>query len=149
MRPVRATIRHGGSRQASSQDTKSLTRARFLLFPSTRDGTSISCIHSAFMLQESVAASRESNDKYFVAYFDVAKAFDSVWINSLFKQLYYLEITGRLWRILRKPYIGFKSRVRIHGKTSEWYLMNCGIHQGVFFIIFEICSLHKFPFRTT
>ena len=31
-----------GTRQASSQDTKSLTRARFLLFPSTRDGTSIS-----------------------------------------------------------------------------------------------------------
>ena len=30
-------------RQASSQDTKSLTRARFLLFPSTRYGTSISC----------------------------------------------------------------------------------------------------------
>ena len=32
-----------GTRQASSQDTKSLTRARYLLFPSTRDGTSISC----------------------------------------------------------------------------------------------------------
>ena len=31
-----------GTRQASSQDTKSLTRARFLLFPSTGDGTSIS-----------------------------------------------------------------------------------------------------------
>ena len=31
-----------GTRQASSQDTKSLTRARFLLFPSTRDGTCIS-----------------------------------------------------------------------------------------------------------
>ena len=31
-----------GTRQASSQDTKSLTRARFLLFPSNRDGTSIS-----------------------------------------------------------------------------------------------------------
>ena len=33
-----------GTRQASSQDTKSLTRARFLLFPSTRDGTSITSL---------------------------------------------------------------------------------------------------------
>ena len=33
----------GSIKQASSQDTKSLTRARFLLFPSTRDGTSMSC----------------------------------------------------------------------------------------------------------
>ena len=91
-----------------------------------------SCVHSAFMLQEAVAASRESNDKCFVAYFDVAKAFDSVWINGLFKQLYDLGITGKLWRILRQAYIDFKSRVRIHTKTSEWYTMSCGIHQGGF-----------------
>ena len=84
------------------------------------------------MLQEAVAALREANDKYFVAYFDVAKAFDSVWINGLFKQLYDLGITGKLWRLLRKVYIGFKSRVRIHTKTSNWYAMECGIHQGGF-----------------
>ena len=35
-------MERGGILQASSQDTKSLTSARFLLFPSTRDGTSIS-----------------------------------------------------------------------------------------------------------
>ena len=37
------------------------------------------------MLQEAVAASRETNGICFVAYFEVAKAFDSVWINGLFK----------------------------------------------------------------
>ena len=88
-----------------------------------------SCVHSAFVLQEAVAASREANDKCFVAYFDVAKAFDSIWINGLFKQLYDLGITGKLWRVLRKGYIGFESRVRIHTKTSDWYAMDCGIHQ--------------------
>ena len=33
-----------GTRLAESQDTKSLTRARYLLFPFTRDGTSISLL---------------------------------------------------------------------------------------------------------
>ena len=79
-----------------------------------------------------MATSRDANDKCFVAYFDVAKAFDSVWINGLFKQLYDLGIQGKLWRLLRKVYIGFKSRVRIHTKTSEWYAMDCRIHQGGF-----------------
>ena len=58
-----------------------------------------SCIHAGLMLQEAVAASRHGNNKCFVAYFDVTKAFDSVWINGLFKQLYDLGITGRIWRI--------------------------------------------------
>ena len=75
-----------------------------------------------------MAASRDGNN----AYFDEAKAFDSVWINGLFKQLYDLGVTGRIWKILRKAYIGFKSRVRIHSKVSTWYEMNCGIHQWGF-----------------
>ena len=95
-----------------------------------RKGTS--SIHSAFMLQEAVATSRETGNKCFVAYFDVAKAFDSVWINGLFRQLYDLGVTGKIWRILRKAYIGFKCRVRIYNKVSEWYEMYCGIHQGGF-----------------
>ena len=36
------------------------------------------CICSAFILQEAVAASRESNNTFFVVYFNVVKAFDSV-----------------------------------------------------------------------
>ena len=48
------------------------------------------------ILQEAEAASREVDKQCFVAYFDVARAFDSVWINGLFRQLYDLGITGRL-----------------------------------------------------
>ena len=91
-----------------------------------------SCIHSALVLQEAVATSMADNNQCFVAYFDVAKAFDSVWINGLFRQLYDLGIKGRMWRILRKAYIGFKSCVRIHSQVSEWYDLDCGIHQGGF-----------------
>ena len=54
-----------------------------------------SCVHTAFHLHETVAASMESTNKCFVAFFDVTKAFDTVWIDGLFKQMFDLGITGR------------------------------------------------------
>ena len=43
-----------------------------------------SSIQTGYTLQEAVPASRESGNQCFVAYFDVTKAFDSVWIDGLF-----------------------------------------------------------------
>ena len=47
-----------------------------------------SCIHSAIVLQETIATSMENNNNCIVAFFDVAKAFDSIWTNGLFKQFF-------------------------------------------------------------
>ena len=65
-----------------------------------------------------------------MAYYDVSKAFDSVWTDGLFFQLHKIGITGSLWRLLYKGYINFQCRVRIGSETSEPYTMECGIHQG-------------------
>ena len=88
-----------------------------------------SCLHCCLLMQEAVATLREAGKQCFVAYFDVAKAFDSIWINSLFYLLYKVGVTGRLRRILKKVYQNFKCKVRIQNSTFEWYAMNCGIHQ--------------------
>ena len=79
-----------------------------------------------------MATSREAGKTVFVAYLDVDKAFDSIWINGLFYQLYKLGIRGRLWRILKMVYTDFKCKVQIQNRTSNWYSMSCGIHQGGF-----------------
>ena len=92
--------------------------------------TGLSCIHTAFILQETVAASMEDNGKCFVAFFDVAKAFDTMWIDGLFKQVYDIGITGKTWRLLYRGYLDFKCCVRIRGSLSEPYNLSCGIHQG-------------------
>ena len=71
----------------------------------------------------------EANDQCFLAFFDVAKAFDTVWIDGLFKQID-LGITGKTWRVLYRCYIRFFCRVRVEGNLSEPYSLHCGIHQG-------------------
>ena len=92
--------------------------------------TGHSCIHTALTLQETISKERESNDKVFVALYDVSKAFDSVWIDGLFYQLHEMGIQGSLWRILYRMYIGFLCCVRIGDRTSGWFSMDCEIHQG-------------------
>ena len=89
-----------------------------------------SCLHSSLLLQEILATSMERNNKCFSIYFDVAKAYDTIWINGLFFQLFKLGIVGKTWRMLRKCYDNFMCRVRVMGYFSEWYVLSCGIHQG-------------------
>ena len=89
-----------------------------------------SCIHTALTLQETIAKEREGSKNVFVAYYDVSKAFDSVWIDGLFYQLYKMGIKGSLWRLLYKTYQNFRCCVRIGDNMSRWYDMECGIHQG-------------------
>ena len=44
----------------------------------------LSCTHAAFILKETVATSLEEGNKCYVAFYDVAKAFDTCWIDGLF-----------------------------------------------------------------
>ena len=62
----------------------------------------VSCIHTAMLLQEIVATQLESHNKVFVAYYDVAKAFDGVWVDGLFYRLREMGIKGKTWRLFIK-----------------------------------------------
>ena len=99
-----------------------------------------SCVHTALALQETISAQRERGKKVFVAYFDVSKAFDSVWIDGLFFQLHNLGVKDSLWRLLYKSYRNFMCRVRIGDKVSAPYQMLCGIHQGGFLSLIKYIS---------
>ena len=90
----------------------------------------ISCVHSTFILQETIATLLEKNRKVFVLYLDVSKAFDGVWVEGLFYRLWEMGVRGKTWRLLYKSYQDFKCRVRIQNQMSEWYPLRCGIHQG-------------------
>ena len=89
-----------------------------------------SCIHSTMTLLETVAVGLGSKKKVMVTYLDVTKAFDGVWIDGLFYQLRNMGVLGKVWRMLYSSYQNFQCKVRISGTFSDWYTMECGIHQG-------------------
>ena len=91
-----------------------------------------SCVHTALLLQESIAYTLEKHNKVFVTFLDVSKAYDTVWTDGLFYKLHGMGLTGKIWRLMYRAYINFESKVRIEDKTSEWFPMLCGIHQGGF-----------------
>ena len=91
-----------------------------------------SCVHTAFNLRETLATAMEASGKCFVAFFDVAKAFDTVWVDGLFKQMFDLGIEGKTWRLLYRCYSGFECCVKLKGVFSDWYSLQCRIHQGGF-----------------
>ena len=89
-------------------------------------------MHSALTLQETISVGLGAGKNVFVAYYDVAKAFDSVWINGLFYQIHQMGVKGKIWRLLYQTYQIFWCKVRVGGLYSDWYHMECGIHQGGF-----------------
>ena len=92
----------------------------------------LSCIHTAFSLQETIATSLEDNNKCYVAFYDVSKAFDGVWIDGLFRQMYDSGITGKTWRLLYRSYVDFRCCAKVQGHLSATYTLHRGIHQGGF-----------------
>ena len=91
-----------------------------------------SCVHSSLALQEAISVGLGTRKRVLVAYLDVSKAFDGVWIDRLFNRLREMGLTGKNWRLLYACYQDFKCKVRIAGEYSEWYTMERGIHQGGF-----------------
>ena len=43
-----------------------------------------------------------------------------------------MGVKGRIWRLLYQTYQNFWCKVRVGGVYSDWYRMQCGIHQGGF-----------------
>ena len=79
----------------------------------------------------------EVNKNVSVAYHDVSKSFDMVWIIALFFKLYEMRIKDKTWRLLYRTYIGFLCKVRVQNSVLDWYLMGCEIHHGAFLSLFK------------
>ena len=61
----------------------------------------------------------ETHRTVFVSYYDVSKAFDTVWTDGLFWQLYNKGLKGCLWRLMYSAYNDFKCKVRIDDETLD------------------------------
>ncbi|MCG8075583.1 MAG: reverse transcriptase family protein [Candidatus Thiodiazotropha taylori] len=95
---------------------------------------------------------RSRNQKFYCAFIDFSRAFDSVWRIGLWKKLLENDINGKFFQIVHNMYNGIKSSVSVNGQDSPFFTCNCGVRQGenlspVLFAIYlndlETCLLHK------
>jgi hypothetical protein len=88
-------------------------------------------VTTCFVIDEVVNHCREEKEKVYVAYMDITKAFDTMWIDAmLFKLQYNKGIAGKTWRLIKNWYIDMKEFVFIGGKASRTYNLYQGTRQG-------------------
>ena len=75
----------------------------------------------------------------FAAFIDFKKAYDSIDRGILFTKLSNLGISGLMYKALLSIYDNVRCSVRINGKLTEWFDVNCGLKQG--------CSLSNILFN--
>ena len=64
----------------------------------------MSCMHTAFILQEAVRSLRVQKKKAYVAFLDVRKAFDTVWHSGLLLKLIQFQVPKYIWSIINNWY---------------------------------------------
>ena len=90
----------------------------------------VSCLHTSYLLRETIQYNRENGKDVFIAFLDARKAFDSVWINGLLLKLFELNVDTKLWRIIKNMYTEFRCTVRIKDEFTEWFDILQGVQQG-------------------
>lgn len=99
-----------------------------------------SCIHTNWLLRETISYNRGKGETVWVCLMDIKKAFDSVWTNGMLYQLYQTGVEGKMWRIIQDMYEGYESCVKLGKNVSDWFPVQQGVHQGAPFsmILFQI-----------
>ena len=82
------------------------------------------------LLQEAVAHNINKGESVYVAFLDIKKAFDTVWVNGLLYKLYQAGIHIKSWKIMKECYSNFQCTAYIAGKGCTWFIPERGVHQG-------------------
>ena len=73
---------------------------------------------------------REFQKNIYFCFIDYFKAFDCVDHNKLWKILQKMGILDELTCLLRNQYAGQEARVRTGHRTTDWFQIRKGVHQG-------------------
>ena len=90
----------------------------------------LSCIDAICATQETLLIHARENGKPFLCFYDVEKAYDSVKLPILLKEIYAVGINGKLWRLGKSWYSTSSGCVRINHQISDKFTLSRGVEQG-------------------
>ena len=91
-----------------------------------------SCLHQLLRLAEQVSTwfSKRSGGRTVALFIDAEKAFDSIWIDGLKKQLYDSKLPTKIIRWISSFLYNRQGRVRVNSCLSEKVYLLAGVPQG-------------------
>ena len=89
-----------------------------------------SCLHTSMVLQEVIAQNLSKGESVYVAFLDIKKAFDTVFIPGLMYKLYMCGMRLKPWRLIQDSYTNYECAAYVAGRPGSWFIPERGIHQG-------------------
>lgn len=89
-----------------------------------------SCLHSSFIVQETVAHYQNMQCTVHGAGLDARKAFDTVWIDGLMYKLHKAGMNSAALKLIDNAYSNFSCAVFLSGSAGRWFTPLRGVHQG-------------------
>ena len=90
----------------------------------------VSCAEAIFSTLEVISQHSQKNEKMYMCFYDLQKAFDSVLYPILFKRVYDSGVNGKSWRLICSWYNQPKSMVRVSGHLTPLFTLERGVLQG-------------------
>ena len=90
----------------------------------------ISCLHTSFLVQESISHNLQIYGKAFTTFMDIMKAFDAVWLAGMLVKLYRNNMSLKSWKLLDDAYTDFQCAALVDGSPGPWFKVKRGVHQG-------------------
>ena len=77
-----------------------------------------------------IKKAREFQKNFYFCFIDYARAFDCVGQNKLWKILEKMGIPDHLTCLMRNRYAGQEAEIRTGHRTTDWFQIRKGVHQG-------------------
>lgn len=85
---------------------------------------------AALIVTELFTEAIENNKSIFIALTDAQKAFDIIWHDGLFREIFKANITGNNWLLFKEWYNNMQTKIKWQGQHSRTLHERQGVRQG-------------------